>query len=110
MASKSCFLTSFVEFRSAVAEKIEISKPIKSHSRHLGFLIGPKTHMVEDVDFVLPDKIRQILFNGFRDEVDKYEKLTTDRRWTTHYHKCAFEPSAHVHLNEIFVFVVFFSC
>ena len=69
---RSCFLSSFVEFRSAVSEeKSKISQPIRGHGGHLVFPIGPKnTKLVEDVEFLLPVKLRWIPFSGFRGEVE----------------------------------------
>ena len=40
---RCCFLSSFVEFRSAVSEKSKMSKPIRGQGGHLLFPIGPKT-------------------------------------------------------------------
>ena len=66
---RSCFLSSFVEFRSAVLEKM--SQPIRGQGGHLVFPIGPKnTNLVEDVEILLPVKFRWIPFNGFRGEVE----------------------------------------
>ena len=69
---RSCFLSSFVEFPSAVSEKkSKMSQPIKGRGSHLVFLIGPKnTNLVEDVEILLPVKFRQILFISFREEVE----------------------------------------
>ena len=62
-ALRSCFLSSFVEFRSAVSEeKSKISQPIRGQGGYLVFPIGPKnTNLVEDVEFLLPVKFRWIL-------------------------------------------------
>ena len=48
----SCFLSSFVEFGSAVSEeKSKMSQPIRGQGGHLVFPIGPKnTNFVEDVE------------------------------------------------------------
>ena len=69
---RSCFLSSFVEFRSAVLEeKSKISQPIKGQGGHLVSLIGPKnTNLVEDVEILLPVKFCWIPFSGFRGEVE----------------------------------------
>ena len=69
---QSCFLSSFVEFRSAVSEKkLKMSSPIRGQGRHLVFLIGLKnTNLVEDVEILLPVKFRWIPFSGFREEVE----------------------------------------
>ena len=59
-ALRSCFLSSFVEFRSAVSqEKSKMSQPIRGQGGHLVFPIGPKnTNLVEDVAILLPVKFR----------------------------------------------------
>ena len=66
---RSCFLSSFVEFRSAVSEeKSKMSQPIRGQGGHLVFPIGPKnTNLVEDVEILLPVKFRWIPFSGFRE-------------------------------------------
>ena len=68
----SCFLSSFVEFCSAVSEKkSKISQPIRGQGGHLVFRIAPKnTNLVEGVRILLPVKFRWILFSGFREEVE----------------------------------------
>ena len=49
------FLSSFVEFCSAISEKSKMSQPIRGHDGHLVFPIGPKnTNLVEDVEILLP--------------------------------------------------------
>ena len=55
---RSCFLSSFVEFRSAVSEeKSKMSQPIRGQGGHLVFPIGPiNTNLVEDVEILLPVK------------------------------------------------------
>ena len=56
---RSNFLSSFVEFSSAVPEKSKMSQPIRGQGGHLVFLIGPKTlNLVEDVEILLPVKFR----------------------------------------------------
>ena len=69
---RSCYLTSFVEFRSAVSEaKSKMSQPIRGQGGHLVFPIGPKnTNLVEDVEILLPVKFRWIPFSCFRGEVE----------------------------------------
>ena len=54
----SCFLSSFVEFRSVVSEeKSKMYQPIRGQDGHLVFPIGPKnTNLVEDVEILLPVK------------------------------------------------------
>ena len=68
---RSCFLSSFVEFRSVVSEeKSKMTQPIRGQGGHLVFPIGPKnTNLVEDVEILLPVKFRWIPFSSFR-EVD----------------------------------------
>ena len=72
MALRSCFLSSFVEFCSAVSEeKSKMSQPIKGHGGHLVFPIRPKnTNLVKGVEILLPVKYRRIPFSGFRGEVE----------------------------------------
>ena len=55
---RSCFLSSFIEFRSAVSEeKSNMSQQIRGQGGHLIFPIGPKnTNLVEHVEFLLPVK------------------------------------------------------
>ena len=50
-ALRSCFLSSFIEFGSAVSEeKSKMSRPIRGQGGHLVFPIGPKnTNLVEGV-------------------------------------------------------------
>ena len=69
---RSCFLSNFFQSRSAVSEeKSRMSQPIMCHSGHLFLLIGRKnTDLVKDVEILLPVKFRQILFSGFREEVE----------------------------------------
>ena len=49
---RSCFLSSFVEFRSVVSEeKSEMSQPIRDQDGHLVFPVNPtNTNLVEDVE------------------------------------------------------------
>ena len=48
-----------------------MSQPIRGQGGHLVFPIDPKnTNLVEDVEILLPVKFRQILFIGFRGEVE----------------------------------------
>ena len=69
---RSCFLSSFVEFCSAVSEeKSKMSQPIRGQGGHLVFPIGPKnTNSVENVEILLPVKFRWIPFSSFRGEVE----------------------------------------
>ena len=57
---RSCFLSSFVEFRLVVSEeKLKMSQPIRGQADHLVLLIGLKnTNLVEDVEILLPTKFR----------------------------------------------------
>ena len=59
-AFRSCTLSSFVEFRSAVSEEnSKMSQSIRGQGGHLVFPIGPKnTNLVEGVDILLPVKFR----------------------------------------------------
>ena len=48
-----------------------MSQPIRGQGGHLVFRISPKnTNLVEDVEIYLSLKFRQILFSGFRGEVE----------------------------------------
>ena len=68
---RTCFLSSFVEFHSAVVkEKSKMFWSIMDQGGYHGFHIGPKnTNVVEDVKIFLLVKFRWILFSGFRGEV-----------------------------------------
>ena len=68
---RSCFLSSVVEFHSAVSEeKSKMSQQNRRQGDHLVFLIGSKnTNMVEDVEILRPVKFRWIPFSGFIGEV-----------------------------------------
>ena len=76
---RSCFLSSFVEFHSVVSEKrSKMSQSIRGQGGNLCFPIGPKnTNLVEDVEILLPLKVRWIPFSGFRGEV---ERVSADQR------------------------------
>ena len=76
---RSSFLSSFVEFHSAVSEeKSKMPQPIRGKGGHLVFPIGPKnTNLVEDVEILLPVKFHWIPFSGFRGEV---ENVSTNQR------------------------------
>ena len=68
---RSCFLSSFVEFHSAVLEKSKMPQPIRGQGSHLVFPIGPKnTKLLKDIEILLPVKFRWIPFSGFRGEVE----------------------------------------
>ena len=69
---RSCFLSSFVEFRSTVSqEKSIMSQLIRGQGDHLVFPIGPKnTNLVEDIEILLPVKFLWIPFSGFRGEIE----------------------------------------
>ena len=54
---RTCFLSSFVEFRSTVSKKSKLSQQIRGQGGHLVFPIGPKnTNLVEDVEISLPSR------------------------------------------------------
>ena len=65
---RSCFLSSFVEFYSAVSEeKLKMSQQIIGRGGHFVFPIHLKnTNLVEGVEILLHIKFRQIPFSGFR--------------------------------------------
>ena len=69
---RSCFLSSFVEFRSAVSEEeSKMSQPIRGQGGHLVFPIGPKNiNLVENLEILLPVEFRWIPFSGFRGGVE----------------------------------------
>ena len=69
---RSCFLSSFFEFRLAVSEeKSKMCQPIRGQGGHLVFPIGLKNiNLVEDVEFLLPVKFLWIPFSGFWGEVE----------------------------------------
>ena len=71
-ALRSCFLSSFVKFRSAVPEeKSKMSQPIRDQGGHLVFPIRPKnTNLVEGLEILLPVRFRCIPISGFRGEVE----------------------------------------
>ena len=68
-ALRSCFLSSFAEFRSVVSEeKSKMSQPIRGKGGHFVFPIGSKnTNLVEDFEILLPVKFLWIPFSGFRE-------------------------------------------
>ena len=70
---RSCFLSSFIQFRSVVPEnKSKMSEPIRDHGCHAGFLICPKiTNMVEGVELLILLKFCQIQFSSFRSKLEK---------------------------------------
>ena len=76
---RSCFMSSFVEFRSAVSEeKSKMSQSIRGQGSHLVFPIGPKnTILVKDVEILFHVKFRWIPFSGFKGEV---ENLPSNQR------------------------------
>ena len=61
---RSCFLSSFVEFYSAVSEeKLKMSQQIIGQGCHFAFPIHLKnTNLVKGVEILLPIKIRRIPF------------------------------------------------
>ena len=80
---RSCFLSSFIEFLSAVSEEmLKMSQPIRGQGGHLVFPIGPKnTNLVEDVEILLPVKFPWIPFSSFRGEVENVS--ANQRPWRT---------------------------
>ena len=68
---RSCFLSSFMKFLSAVSEeKSKMSQPIRGQGGHLVFPISLKnTNLVEDLEILLPIKFLSFRFRGFRGEV-----------------------------------------
>ena len=72
MTLRSCFLSSFVEFHSAVSEeKSKMFQPIRGQGGHLVFPIDLKNkNLVEDDEILLAVKFRWIPFSGFRREVE----------------------------------------
>ena len=76
---RSCFLSSYIKFCSAVSEeKSKISQPIRRQGSHLVFRSARKnTNLVEDVEILLPVKFRRILFSGFKREA---ENVQTNQR------------------------------
>ena len=76
---RSCFLSSFIEFRLAVSEeKLKMSHPIRARAAILFFPIGPKnTNSIEDVEILLPVKFRWIPFSRFRNEVENVSSNQT---------------------------------
>ena len=74
MTLRSCFLPSFVEFRSADSEeKLKMSLPIRDQDGQLVFQIGLKDTnfvYVEGFEILLPIKFRWNPFSGFRGEVE----------------------------------------
>ena len=74
----SCFLSNFVEFRSAVSKKSKMYQPIRGRGDYLGLSIGPyNANLVEDIMIMLPFNFRQIPFRGFREEGDT---VSSDQR------------------------------
>ena len=71
----SCFLSSFVNFYSAVSQKRRKSRKmylrVKGQGGHLGFSIDPKNiNFVEDVSILLPVQFQWIPFSGFSVEAE----------------------------------------
>ena len=66
---RSCFLSSFVEFHSAVSEeKLKMSQQIIGQGGHFVFPIHLKnTNLVEGVEILLPIKFRRFPCSGFRE-------------------------------------------
>ena len=74
MTLRSSFLSSFVEFRSAVSEKkSKMSQLIRGWGGHLVFPISPKnTNLVEDFEILLPVKFLWTPISGFIREVENF--------------------------------------
>ena len=68
---KSCFLSRFNEFRSAVSEKkSQQSQPIRGKDVHRSFPIDQKNKtVIEDIQILLTVKFRWIPVMSFREEV-----------------------------------------
>ena len=69
---RSYFLSSFVEFCSAVSEeKLKMSQPIRGQGSHLVLPIGPKNiNLIEDIEILLPVKFRWIPCSSIKGEVE----------------------------------------
>ena len=68
---RSCFLSSFVEFCSAVSEKSKMFQPIRGQGGHLVFPIGLKnTNLEGDVVILFPVMFRWIPFSSCSGEVE----------------------------------------
>ena len=70
---RSCFLSSFAEFLSAVSEeKSKMSQQIRGKGSHFVFfpIYLKNTNMVEGIESLLPVKFHWIPFSGFRGEVE----------------------------------------
>ena len=78
----SCFLSSFVEFHSAVSEeKSKMSQPMRGQGGHLVFPIGPKnTNLVEAVKILPRVNFGWIPFSGFREVVENVSANQTPGR------------------------------
>ena len=81
----SCFLSSFVEFRSAVSvEKSKMSQPIRVQGGHLVFFYrsAPQktTNLVVHIEILLPVKFHWIPFSGFRWEIENVSANQTSGR------------------------------
>ena len=68
LASCRVLLNSVQQFQN---RSRKMSQPIRGQGGHLVFPIGPKnTNLAEDVENLLPVKLRWIPFSGFRGEVE----------------------------------------
>ena len=84
---RSCFLSRFVEFPSAVSEmKLKISQPIRGLGGHLVFYDGPKKHKFERGRRDLPVSFHISLDSVVSEEMSKMWKVnegrTTDKAWS----------------------------
>ena len=53
-----------------------MSQPIRGQGGHIVFPIGPKnTNLVEEVEILLPVKLCEIPFSGFRGEVNNSQPI-----------------------------------
>ena len=76
---RSCFLSSFVDFSSAVSkEKSKMSQTIRGQDSHLVFFNRPEnTNLVEDVKILIPVKHHKILLSGF---IEERKNVSADQR------------------------------
>ena len=68
----SCFLSTFVEFRSVVSEEpAKISQPMRESGGHFVFLIGPKnTNLVKDIWILIAVNFCCNPLSGYKREVE----------------------------------------
>ena len=80
-----------------------MSRPIRDRAGHLGFPIVPK----EDVEILLPLKLRWIPFSGFRGTVNSLWRTDVGRR-ISHDHNHALETPPEVHSKARFTHATYF--